>query len=199
MYNCLISVPRSGQHMIESALRYYHQLLNIPFHYCEFYGCCKTIPCNKNINAIQKNHDFELNIELKDNTKYVFLYRSNILQQIDAHYRFHTQNKKIDYTNENIINDFKNFIQINKRYYKNIYNKYLNQNKTNILDVEYDNIVNNFNDIFRKILIFFNIDVNEDFIEQTKINIKPKIEYKIYKTDKYYSYLNTYIKTELAK
>jgi hypothetical protein len=194
----LISIPRSGQHFTEAALRYYHELLNIPFSYCEFYNCCKNIPCNKNSNALQKNHDFNLDIEIKDTNKYIFLYRENILQQIDAHFRYQTINQKIFYTNENIIEQFKDFVRSNKNYYINMYNKYLNQNKSNILELEYDNLVTNFNEKFYELLAFLNIEINEEFIEKTKLYIKPLLIYKISKTDEYYNYLNTYIKTEFV-
>ena len=75
----IVSVPRSGQHMTEPALRYYHKLMNIPFSYCEYYNCCKTRPCSKKPGAYQKNHDHDLNSEINDNEKYLFLYRANLL------------------------------------------------------------------------------------------------------------------------
>ena len=193
----LISIPRSGQHMTEAALRYYHELLNIPFAYCEFYNCCKNIPCNKNSNALQKNHDFSLDIEIKDINKYVFLYRENILQQIDAYFRYQTNNQKIDYTNDNIREQFKEFVRLNIKYYINMHNKYLNQNKCNILELEYENLVINFNEKFYELLAFLNIEINEEFIEKTKLHIKPLLIDKISKTDKYYNYLNDYIKQEI--
>ena len=74
----IISVPRSGQHMTERCLRYYHKLMNIKFNYCEFYHCCKCMPCKISENAFQKNHDWNVKkskngkggIKIEKNNKY---------------------------------------------------------------------------------------------------------------------------------
>jgi hypothetical protein len=171
--NNIVSLPRSGQHMTEGALRYYFQLLNIPFSYCEFYNCCQNRPCRKSPFGFQKSHDFELNDPIIDSNKYMFLYRSNLLQQLESHFRFHAKyalkiinntNEKINYTDAIILEEFKNFVRTNKNYYSNMCNKYKNTNRNNILEVEYEYYVNNFNEVFRKILTFFDIEINDEYI-----------------------------------
>ena len=200
----LVSYPRSGQYMTESALKYYCQLLNIPFLYCEFYSCCQSRPCRKSPFAFQKSHDFELNDPIMDNNKYIFLYRSNLLQQLESHFRFHAKyglkihndtNEKIDYTDVTMLEYFEDFVKTNKNYYINMCNKYKNKNRHNVLEVEYEYYVNNFNEMFRKILSFFDIDINDEYIEKTKIFIKPELVLKIDKSDSYYSYLEKYVTT----
>jgi hypothetical protein len=202
----IISVPRSGQHMTERCLRYYHKLMNIKFNYCEFYHCCKCMPCKISENAFQKNHDWNVKkskngkggIKIEKNNKYLFLYRSNLLQLIEANFRLHYKNKgfisdtniKLDYNDKTILKEFKNYVKVHKKYYKNIFLKYLNKNRSNILEIEYDNYVLNFVETFKKILIFFNIPINEEYIKKTELKINIKLEHKIDENDNYYNLLN---------
>ena len=60
----IVSFPRSGQHLVEKILKYCCSEHNVEFKYCEFYGCCNSIPC-VNGNEISKNHDFSLDLEIK--------------------------------------------------------------------------------------------------------------------------------------
>lgn len=205
----LISIPRSGQHMTENALRYYHNLMNIPFQYCEYYNCCKSRPCKINPFAYHKNHDESImwcnGIEINNNDKYLFLFRKSKLQQIEAHFRLYLQVKninkttnKVDYNDEKMFEQFKIFFQDNKSYYEKIYNKYLNTKKENILPIEYENFVLNFNVVFEKILNFFDIPINKEFIEKTNLYINPNLLFKIDKNDIYYKKLKKYIKSFLT-
>lgn len=206
----MISIPRSGQHMTESALSYYYNLMNMEFLYCEYYNCCQSRPCKKNQLAYHKNHDTDImwsnGIEINDKDKYLFLFRKNILQQIEAHFRldFALKNisncsNKLDYNDEKMVKLFKDFFQSFAPYYKKIYKKYLNIQKTNVLQIEYDHFVLNFNDTFRRILQFFDVPIHEEFIEKTKLHIKPRLVHKINKNDSYYKKLDKYIHDELNK
>ena len=58
-YN-IISFPRSGQHLTEKVLKVICSYFNQPYSYCEFYNCCRTIPCKKKYRFM-KNHDCYLN------------------------------------------------------------------------------------------------------------------------------------------
>lgn len=200
----MISVPRSGQHMTEGSLTLYHELLGIEFNYCEYYTCCKQTPCQKSITAYQKNHDFDIRfsegIKINDKDKYLFLYRDNLLQQIEAHFRWtlnynkliENSNIKIDYSDEKYMKLFKEFIKENIEYYKKIYKKWVIE-KPNILPIEFDDYLLNFSDRFKKILEFFNLPINDHFIEKTKEFIHPEINKKIDENDPYYTELNEFI------
>ena len=207
----LISVPRSGQHMTEKALRFYYKLLQKDFVYCEYYTCCKCRPCKKNIFAYQKNHDFEIGTEneIKMNhlEKYIFFFRDNILQQMESHYRLtladsnkipHT-NLKIDYNNLSKLNNFKKFILQYASYYKKIYPKYLNYNCDNMLHIEYDDYIQNFTSMFKTILQFLDLPINEDYIHSVKNYIQPELFHKISSEDSYYSELNNFIQQQINK
>jgi hypothetical protein len=182
----IISIPRTGQHFTEASLEFYHQLINIEFTYCEFYNCCNQRPCIKS-KCYQKNHDFDLKnpdgkdgIIINDNEKYLFLYRDNLLEQIESFFRLHlkvqgvihSQDIYIDYSNINLFDMFKDFVIEWRTYYKQIFSKYLIK-KSNILQIEFNEYLLNFNEIFKKILLFFDIPINEEFIEKTKKFINP--------------------------
>jgi len=202
----LISLPRSGQIVIYLALEYYHHLMNLPYSYCEYYTCCNSYPCTKSSTAYHKTHDFMLDFEITPHDKYVFLYRDNILQQIEANFRLHCMMKnqidntniKFDYTNEEIVNEFKNFIITYSKYYAKMYEKYIHQNKSNILKIEYEYHISNFNECFKTILMFFNIEINEDFIEQTRLYVKPVSTHKIDITDPYYNELYDFVQSQFC-
>lgn len=231
--NNLISIPRSGQHMIENCLKYYFGLIKIDYSYCEFYNypCgCNKIKCINNY-LFQKNHDFGLKtsnvgIPVYDYNKYLFLFRNDLILQLEAKFRFliktkhnHVDSSKIkflegkfknytgiaynnevkekgfiDYSDDNTINEFKKFLKIWIPYFKNVLDKWL-VNKNNLLPVSYDSLISDFNSSFKNILYFFNIPVNDEFIEKTKIYVN--IEERIKFDRKFYDLLKNIIVNEL--
>lgn len=60
----IVSFPRSGQLMTYSLLWDLHERLGMKFTYCEFYRCCKRLPCAKGCE-FSKNHDFQLNVPIQ--------------------------------------------------------------------------------------------------------------------------------------
>ena len=84
----------------------------------------------KNKNSFQKNHDWKLDFQINDKDKYLFLYRKNKVQQIEANFRLHLKNKntisttnlKIDYT-ENTL----------KSYYSRLYMLHCTQNPQDMI------------------------------------------------------------------
>ena len=203
----IVSVPRSGQHMLERSLRFYHEQINLEFHYCEYYGCCKSRPCKINKSAYQKDHDLKVtsnkNISIPTNEKFLFLYRENLLQQLESSFRYELVNRKvlkdsnmkIGYHDEFTRDYFKKFVSNPKfiNYYKVIYKKYLNKKRNNVFCIEYDNFVLNFSDIFEKILIFFEVPIDKKLILKTEEFIKPILIHRISKNDEYYDELNDFV------
>ena len=90
-----VSIPRSGHHLLINLLfRYYSGDPNFPindgtsrswsfkepvqagdFYYCEYYKCCQSIPCSKAPANCQKNHDFDLDLEINSSYRYIVQYR----------------------------------------------------------------------------------------------------------------------------
>jgi len=83
----LISFPRSGQHLVTRLLRFYCENQGIEFSYCGFYSHCNQTPCASGW-LFQKNHDLDLKLPIKPTDKYLVLYRSNMIAQLDAWFRF---------------------------------------------------------------------------------------------------------------
>ena len=69
----------------------------------------------------------------------------------------------------------------------------MNTNKSNILEIEYSNYINNFNENFEKILAFFNVPINKKIIEIVKEKMKPMEKSYIDETDDYYESLYEFV------
>jgi hypothetical protein len=166
----MVSFPRSGQHLVEKILKYCCDEHNIEFKYCEFYGCCNSIPC-VNGNEISKNHDFSLDLEINKNYKYLSLYRKDIIIQLEAYYRYWIKynGEKYEYK------DLLSFIRDKTPYYNEFVNKWINNKNKNILKVEYYEILDNPEKISKKIFKHFFPDVkikNSVFKKLTDINLE---------------------------
>ena len=153
----IVSFPRSGQHLVEKILKYCCSEHNVEFTYCELYTCCHSIPCAKG-KEISKNHDFELDLEINSDIKYVILYRKDIILQLEAYYRYW-----IKYNNEKYrYKDLLNFVKDKTDYYNNFVNKWISNKNKNILKVEYYEILDNPKKVSKKIF--------KHFFPDTKIN-----------------------------
>ena len=150
----LISFPRSGQHMLERTIRDFHRKFNIlPYKYCEFYNCCRQHTCKYNANY-QKNHDFDLKLNIRDDQKYVYLYRKNKIEQLESYYRCDI-GKPVDYNNQEDYNNLIDFCKKKSKYYDGLKQKYVDTKRDNVLSVDYDEFLGNPAGIFYKIISFF--------------------------------------------
>lgn len=152
--NVIVSFPRSGQHLIESVLRFLCTKIGKEFSYCEFYNCCKNLPCEKG-SFFSKNHDFQLNLNIKDDSKYLVLYRRDIILQLESYFRFQV-GKEYEYDN------LLNFIRDNSLFYSEFINKWVYKKYDNVLSVEYYDFVNNPSYYSKLILSHFFNDVDFD-------------------------------------
>lgn len=91
-----VAFPRSGHHLLVTALaRYCSGDLAFdsrsfetgldrgrfeagPLAYCEFYNCCRQVPCKFRDTNLQKNHDLDLSLELGRQDKCIVQYREPI-------------------------------------------------------------------------------------------------------------------------
>jgi hypothetical protein len=163
--NYIVSFPRSGQHLIESIIRYLYSKLSKEFKYCEYYSCCNSLgKCNLSSN-FQKNHDFWLNsnityepnkfhINMYD--KYLVLYRKDKIKQLEAYYRYYINslNVKRNYNYDDLIS----FINGNSQYYDNFVTKWINNDLDNILKIEYYDFTDDSDFYIKKIYYHFNIE-----------------------------------------
>lgn len=170
--NFLISFPRSGHHIMVDVIEDITKLNNLPFSYCEFYTCCNQIPCTKN-SFLAKNHDFDLDIPITPENKYIVLYRDDPFEQLEAWYRY-----QLLYPNS--VDDLNVFIERNIQYYNNFRNKWVDNNYQNIIKITYDEFLKDPDQIFKNILnVLF--PSNTCSIQNTK---------QIYSIYKKYNYRN---------
>ena len=207
----IVSVPRSGHNFLYNALTYYSKQINHNFYYCEYYTCCKCRPCPNNNNAIQKSHDFGLRDPLDmgdvlyNKNKYIFLYRDNFIQQVEAYFRWEMGMNKLLISDSAEINyienkkaqiNFNKWFNLHKYYYIRIFEKYLN-NKYNVLPITYEHLINSFHTYFNKILCYLQIPINVKFIHQTYTYCNPKVSLKIIPKTPNYNIITNIIKSYL--
>jgi hypothetical protein len=205
----IVSFPRSGQHLVESILRYLAEKHEVEWSYCNFYKnargcCCNSLPCKEGSFA-SKNHDFDIKLPIDDNSKYIAIYRKDMIIQLEAYYRYslHYENKKYKYE------DLLEFIINNREYYKGFVNKWIKNKNKNILKVEYYDLINNSEKISKKIFKHFYPEVkikNEVFenMNEKKFSVfspikKRNVDNKIKEIHKLDEELYKKIKSDLKK
>ena len=134
----IISFPRSGQHVLQAILKYVFENHDLKYSFCEFYGCCRTVPCKDN-KIIQKHHDFNNKYKILPETKYVVLYKDDMILQLETWYRFELKISNTDYKYPDLIA----FIKTHTQYYNNFKNKWVHTSNSNILKIEYYDFVKN--------------------------------------------------------
>jgi hypothetical protein len=167
-----ISFPRSGQQLLQSILEYVFKNHDIEYSFCEYYNCCKSIPCRCG-SIICKNHDFQNNYEILPDNKYIVLYREDKILQLESYYRNNVKrnNKEYDY------DDLITFTKQNSLYYDNFKNKWVNNSNNNILKIEYYNLVNNTVECIKQIMFHLlpNVTIKPDIINKI-----PELEFSEY-------------------
>ena len=162
--------------MNERILKEFHKVNNIPYKYCNFYKCCNQIPCKYN-SVYQKNHDFDLTLKIQPNQKYLFLYRKNKLEQLEAFYRYERKNKQ-DYNDQNEYLNLLKFCRNKSSYYDSLVTKFVDNDSKNILSIDYNDYLNNPSKIFHKIIIFFEFNYSFDYVNNFISNRDEKIQKK---------------------
>ena len=100
-----------------------------------------------------------------------------------------SSNQILDYNNNSIRNLFRKYVNTYSKYYKNIYKKWLTTKVDNILCIEYTLLILNYEIIFKKILNFFNIQIDEESVKKVEKIVNPKLNEKIFVKDIYFSEL----------
>jgi len=89
------------------------------------------------------SHDFKGALEIRGDIKYVILYRENMIDQLEAFYRFNIdphlgpRDPRVpDYKIEKNLNTLKSFIKTRKPYYDYFINKWVNTDRENTFKLE---------------------------------------------------------------
>lgn len=181
----IISFPRSGQNLLHRLLKHIYKYYHLSYTYCEFYDCCNHVPCLQK-KQFQKNHDFDLKLDIHKNDKLFVLYRGNKISQLEAFFRYHYSKKypnvNINYNNPAIFNDLIQFIHNHSHYYDGFMKKYIYTNKYhNALFIEYDDFIHNHKNYIKKIIMYLNLPIHHENIDvdvQNIIDHFETIEYK---------------------
>jgi hypothetical protein len=168
----IISFPRSGFNLTYCLLDNFHSQNNLEFIFCNYYGCCKDRNICKLNYKYQRNHDFKLSVKINENDKYLFLYRKNKLEQLEAYFRF--KNPNFNYKNPNDYLQLKKFIINYSKYYDDLVDKYTSKKRDNILVIDYNDYINDPINTFHKIIEFFDFKYSKEHID-TFINNSEKI------------------------
>jgi hypothetical protein len=181
--NFLISFPRSGQHLTECILSYLCESHGIDYSYCEYYKCCNSTPCKKG-SIFQKNHDFEIEKDkgmiINNESKYLVLFRKDPILQLESYYRYILSNKNsnsekyISEVSSYEYDDLLKFVKSKLPYYNKFLEKWINNDKDNILKVEYYELINNVEYNSQRIFNHFYPEVE---IDRSKLNEISKIEF----------------------
>lgn len=71
-YITCMEPPRNGNGLLVDYLRPY---FGDEWKYCEFYHCCQSIPCVHEESIFQRNHDFELDVDIDPDAHYLLQFR----------------------------------------------------------------------------------------------------------------------------
>jgi len=108
-----------------------------------------------------KNHDFGFNYQIKPDQKYIVLYRTNIIQQLESYFRITMPSQKtFNYLDDQLLySKLIKFIQNKIPLRDRFLNKWVNHNNNNnnILKIDYDDIIKNPDNYLKRLLTFMKI------------------------------------------
>lgn len=183
----IISFPRSGEELTVRLLNHIYNYYNLKFSHCNYYNCCQQIPCKEN-KCFQKNHDFNLDLHLDKNEKFIVLFRKNKITQFESYFRFiflneqSKDNANINYNEHTIFNKLINFMNTHSIYYDNFVSKYIINKYPYSFVIEYSDLIYNPKKYIRGLIYYLNlssnnnVDISTDI--QTIYDTFEKIEYK---------------------
>lgn len=160
-YIYLIAFPRSGLCVLQRMFKEYFETSKYKkWHYCEYYSCCKNIPCihtHKSKIMLQKNHDYGLDVEISPDKKYVVLYKKDIVLQLESYFRYHwhynlKKFKRPNYDEEFTYGQLESFVLSYKDYYNQFLQKWVNTPHDNVLAISCDEFFHSPVTCFRFIL-----------------------------------------------
>ena len=189
-YTNIISYPRSGQALIERIFNFYATKHNIFYKYCEFYRCCKTIPCIHGAN-FQKNHDLSLELKLRQDTRYIVLYRSDKIEQLSSFLRWNFK-KKLKHNIDKRRAD--QFLLDANIYYEGFINKWVaNSTRENIKVFDYLDICKNPYILLNAMSYAFDGCECGGYRTALKEFLKKEKIHRIIKLDEFYNYTLGYV------
>jgi hypothetical protein len=150
--------------------------------------------CKKK-SLFSSNHDFNLDIKINPNNKYLVVYCNDILIQLENYYKYDITTNKKKYNTNDLINFFNN----NINYYNNFVNKWIKTNYSNVLVIDFFDFKFDINNSSKNIFNFFFTElVNNDYFKNLNNELIINNECFLF-SKKYYNDLknNIYTNTNL--
>ena len=189
--NYIISFPLSGENNITNMLNILCTKNNIKYSCCNFYNCCNNIICKKN-SLFLSNHDFNLDIKINPNNKYLVIYCNDLIIQLENYYKYDVLTNKKKYNNKDLIIFFNN----NINYYNNFINKWIKIKYNNVLVINFFDFKFDINNSCKNIFDFFfnNKLINDDYFKNLNNEITISDECFLF-DKKYYNNLKNILYT----
>ena len=182
----IVSFPRSGFHLLQTIFESYFFIKECA---CQKNYDVKITECVKEDIAFHRAHDMDLKLEKETFNKIIILYRKDIVEQLDAFFRYQFRNFEFDKQIQNqairhstckelVIpySEKLDFFKIVLKQYKDWVQKWINESTPNSIIIEYDNFMKNPQIILDRIQE--NLLGSKDSDLSTKIVEEMKIEYK---------------------
>ena len=206
-----VCFPRSGHHLLtnilfkyfsknaeflefsgESSSKRCSEVINAGnLFYCEYYNHCRSFPCTDKNTNFQKNHDYDLLLNIQKGYYYIVLYR-NPIESIVSLYEHITsdpyKNKMFGHAIGYGKSDWEAFAKEAMVYWKNFIKKWIFPNSNNeFLFVKYEDIIETPLITINEIIKFIDPNNSVDFrilidsIKKIKIDKKRNLkEFKFY-------------------
>ena len=121
-----------------------------PFHYCEYYYSCRSLPCCDSANTYQKSHDFELTLPVNPQKNYIVQAR-NELDLLISWFELRLPRKRE-------LDSAQGFLAFARRmqpYLQGFYSKWLQRDLPNRLILDYDDYLANPGQRLANVVQFF--------------------------------------------
>lgn len=88
-----ISFPRSGYGYFTRLVNAYFHIVGTPVEHCEYYSCCKQIPCTNARSSLRsespkvvfaKNHDFQLSLQVPTEAQTVIIFSRDPMSALES-------------------------------------------------------------------------------------------------------------------
>jgi len=121
-----VDFARSGNLPLMLALK---TALGEDLHYCEFYNHCHKVGCSDDKCNFQKNHDFNLDLDIPQGWKHVITLRRNRRDSLEAWFKTDLNKPFLDKLfGYRIVDNKQRYIEMRKRFQEKWEEKWLNSN-----------------------------------------------------------------------
>jgi hypothetical protein len=191
----IVSFPRSGFHLLQTIFESYFSLKECS---CQNNLDVKITACVKEDIAFHRADDMNLKLDKKQFNKIIILYRKDVVEQLDAFFRYQFRtydfamtfdDNSIDHTKCHQLNvaytDKIEFFKTVLTQYKCWVNKWITEPTPNSIIIEYSDFMNNpqktLDRIQEHILESKDSDLSAKIIEEMKIEYKHSLSLEKYK------------------